>query len=128
MFMYRNRGINFTNQHESNLLVLNYVWRDEYIDGYRSLSYPQSKVFCQILYWKVIREYLIHSRGRCESNQCQRPWAGVSMYGSDAAEIHHNQYRIHGEEHRRLDTLCVLHRECHQACHPEGRNALEDYW
>ncbi len=129
MFMYKNRNIDFTNPYECNLLILNHVWKDEYGDGYRSLGYPASTVFHQTLYWKVIREYLIHSRGyRCESNQCQRFWAGGSMYGNDALEIHHKQYRIHGEEHRHLDTLYVLHRECHQACHPEGSNALEDYW
>ena len=131
-FRYRNRNVDFTDQYENNWLILNYVCRGEYGDGYCSLGYldyPRSTVFHQTLYWKVIREYLIHSRGyRCESNRCQRLRAGGSMYGNDALEIHHKQYRIHGEEHRHLDTLYVLHRECHQACHPEGRNAREDYW
>lgn len=129
MFMYRNRNIDFTNQHQIKLLFLNHVWKDEYGDGYRSLGYPASKVFHQTLYWKVIREYLIHSRGyRCESNRCQRLSLAGNMNGTDSLEIHHKHYSIHGQEHKHLETLYVLHRECHQACHPEGTDALALYW
>lgn len=129
MFRYRDQINESTSLYEYKWIILKHIWKDEYADGYRSLGYPASKVFHQTLYWKVIREYLTHSRGyRCESNRCQRRWADGYMDGKDALEIHHKQYSLHGEEHRHLDTLYVLHRECHQACHPEGRNALEDYW
>lgn len=104
--------------------VLKLIWKKEYIAGYESLGYlTGQKLFLDTIYWNVIRLYLIHTRGyKCEL--CGGPGY---MAVSCVLEVHHNHYRVHGIEHLCLDTLSIVHRECHQRLHPEGQNPYIQY-
>ncbi len=63
--------------------------------------------FLGTVYWRILRDYLLWKRGSaCE--QCAR--TGLMI-------LHHKSYEHHGSEHRHLDELEFLCRECHDAEH-----------
>lgn len=67
--------------------------------------------FLETDYWKNVRETKISMSGY----KCQ-------LCGSKSnLNVHHNSYEHHGQEHKHLEDLVVLCRECHEVFHKIGK-------
>ena len=63
--------------------------------------------FLQSSYWKKVREIKLKKAGK----KCEVCGSRKNL------DVHHNSYAHHGEEHKHLEDLVVLCRECHTLFH-----------
>lgn len=66
--------------------------------------------FLRTYYWRVVRHYLMSTRGR----QC-RDCRGTFRLGN--LHVHHETYQHHGQEHLYLEDLTILCQNCHRRRH-----------
>lgn len=69
--------------------------------------------FLGTTYWRIIRDYLLWKRG----GACENCGRGGLMV------LHHKTYEHHGFEHKYLNDLLFLCRECHERVH----KSLDDH-
>lgn len=75
----------------------------EFMAAARAMQYEN---FLHTVYWKIVCGWKISQPPYCR--RCRARYA---------LNVHHKNYEIHGEEHRHLDKLEVLCRDCHAAGH-----------
>jgi 5-methylcytosine-specific restriction endonuclease McrA len=71
----------------------------------RAMPYEE---FLKSFYWRAVKAYFLSFMG-AYCRECRRK--GIPL------DVHHTSYEHHGNEHRNLEDLKVLCRECHGKRH-----------
>lgn len=80
--------------------------REEFTARAKMMPYP---AFLKSRYWGIVCGWVLS-----KSSECRRCRSSLAL------NVHHIGYDIHGEEHRRLDGLEVLCRNCHAELHGQS--------
>jgi hypothetical protein len=88
--------------------------KEEFSAEARSMPY---KSFLRTKYWGIVCGWKLYGNLRGDRPQCRRCKTPHRL------NVHHGNYEIHGDEHRNLDKLDVLCRDCHSATH--GKASVE---
>lgn len=97
---------------KNQVLQANYLNEEEIAEYIRSMDY---KDFLQTPYWKAI-SLIVKKKHNFKCALC-----GVGTW----LNVHHPTYDIHGYEHRNLDELIPLCRECHEIHHKVIHGEIE---
>ena len=69
------------------------------------------RAFLKTAYWGIVCGWKLYGNPRVERPICRRCKSPYFL------NVHHENYEIHGDEHRNLDKLDILCRDCHEAAH-----------
>ena len=81
---------------------------EEFAAKVKALPY---KEFLKSEYWQLVRVAVFERESGAYCHWC----------GQGGADIHHKTYAHHGMEHKHLDDLVVMCRDCHRIHHTGGR-------